>query len=40
MYCGERLYSKGFVRRFVEIRRKLEEKEVADFQPFEVAVSC
>ncbi len=31
--CGERLYSKETVRLFEEIRRKLERKEVANFQP-------
>ncbi|NIA09191.1 MAG: YgiT-type zinc finger protein [Nitrospiraceae bacterium] len=32
LHCGERLYSQETVRRFEEIRRKLEQKEVADFQ--------
>ncbi|MBE0428050.1 MAG: YgiT-type zinc finger protein [Nitrospirae bacterium] len=33
LHCGERLYSQETVRSFEEIRRKLERKEVADFQP-------
>ncbi len=32
LHCGERLYSQETVRRFEEIRRKLEHKEVANFQ--------
>ena len=44
LHCGERLYSQETVRRFEEIRRKLEQKEVADFQligqSFQVAASC
>ena len=40
--CGERLYSQEIVRRFEQIRAKLERKEVAEFQPlgqsFQVAV--
>jgi len=32
LHCGERLYSPETVRRFEEIRRKLERKEVASFQ--------
>ena len=39
--CGERLYSLETVRRFEQIRQKLERQEVAEFQPlgqsFEVA---
>jgi YgiT-type zinc finger domain-containing protein len=31
--CGERLYSQETVRRFEQIRTKLERQEVADFQP-------
>jgi hypothetical protein len=31
--CGERLYSQETVRRFEQIRVKLERKEVAEFQP-------
>jgi len=31
--CGERLYSAGTIRRFEQIRAKLERQEVADFQP-------
>ncbi len=30
--CGERLYTQETVGRFVEIRRKLERQEIADFQ--------
>ncbi len=32
-HCGERLYSQETVRRFEQIRTKLERKEVAEFQP-------
>jgi len=31
--CGERLYPQETVRRFEEIRAKLERQETADFQP-------
>jgi len=31
--CGERLYDAETVRRFEQIRRKLERQEVADFEP-------
>ncbi len=31
--CGERLYPAETVKRFEQIRRKLERQEVADFQP-------
>jgi len=31
--CGERLYSGDTVRRFEQIRQKLERQEVAEFQP-------
>ena len=31
--CGERLYTEDTVRRFEEIRSKLERQDVADFQP-------
>jgi YgiT-type zinc finger domain-containing protein len=31
--CGERLYSQETVRRFEQIRAKLERQEVAEFQP-------
>jgi len=31
--CGERLYSQETVRRFEEIRAKLERQEVETFQP-------
>jgi YgiT-type zinc finger domain-containing protein len=31
--CGERLYSQETVKRFEEIRRKLEREDVATFQP-------
>jgi YgiT-type zinc finger domain-containing protein len=31
--CGERLYSVETIRRFEEIRIKLERQELAEFQP-------
>lgn len=31
--CGERLYSQETVKRFEQIRAKLERQEVAEFQP-------
>ena len=31
--CGERLYSQETVRKFEEIRAKLEDQDTADFQP-------
>lgn len=31
--CGERLYSSETVRRFEQIRQKLERQEVEEFQP-------
>ena len=33
LHCGERLYSQETVKRFEEIRRKLERKELANLQP-------
>ncbi|MEA3349309.1 MAG: YgiT-type zinc finger protein [Chloroflexota bacterium] len=33
LHCGERLYSKETVRRFEQIRIKLERREVREFQP-------
>jgi len=33
LHYGERLYSQEIVKRFDEIRKKLERKEVANFQP-------
>ena len=33
LHCGERLYSQETVKRFEEIRKKLERKELANFQP-------
>jgi len=33
LHCGERLYSQETVRRFAEVRAKLERQETADFQP-------
>ena len=33
LHCGERLYSQETVRRFEQIRTKLEHKDVAEFQP-------
>ncbi|WKZ15514.1 MAG: YgiT-type zinc finger protein [Candidatus Jettenia caeni] len=41
LHCGERLYSQETVRKFEEIRTKLEHQETSEFQPlgksFEVA---
>ena len=31
--CGERLYSPEIVKRFEQIRAKLERQEIAEFQP-------
>lgn len=31
--CGERLYTAETVKRFEQIRQKLERQEVAEFQP-------
>ena len=31
--CGERLYSVETVKRFEQIRKRLERQEVAEFQP-------
>ena len=33
LHCGERLYSQDTVRRFEDIRSKLERQETADFRP-------
>lgn len=33
LHCGERLYSAETVRRFEEIRAKLERQELEEFQP-------
>jgi YgiT-type zinc finger domain-containing protein len=33
LQCGERLYPQETVRRFEQIRAKLERKDVAEFQP-------
>ncbi|HMD99923.1 MAG TPA: YgiT-type zinc finger protein [Terriglobia bacterium] len=33
LHCGERLYYDATIRRFEEIRVKLERQETADFQP-------
>ena len=33
LHCGERLYSPEVIRRFEEIRGKLEREETANFQP-------
>jgi YgiT-type zinc finger domain-containing protein len=33
LQCGERLYSAETVKRFEQIRRKLERQEVAEFKP-------
>lgn len=37
LHCGERLYSQETVRRFEEIRAKLERQDTADFQPLGVS---
>ena len=31
--CGERLYSEDTVRRFEQVRTKLERREISEFQP-------
>lgn len=33
LHCGERLYAPDVVKRFEEIRSKLEQEEVTDFRP-------
>ncbi len=33
LHCGERLYSQDIVRRFEEIRAKLERQETENFRP-------
>ena len=33
LHCGERLYSEETVKRFEEIRLKLERQETRDFRP-------
>lgn len=33
LYCGERLYSQDTVRRFAQIRAKLERGDTSEFQP-------
>ena len=33
LHCGERLYTPEVVRRFEEIRAKLEQGETTDFEP-------
>jgi YgiT-type zinc finger domain-containing protein len=33
LHCGERLYSSDVVKKFEEIRLKLERQETGDFQP-------
>ena len=33
LHCGERLYTPEIIRRFEEIRLKLEREEISDFQP-------
>jgi YgiT-type zinc finger domain-containing protein len=33
LHCGERLYSPETVKRFEQIRNKLQRKEVEEFQP-------
>lgn len=32
-HCGERLYSEETIRRFEQIRTKLERRDTAEFQP-------
>ena len=32
-HCGERLYTQETIRRFEQIRTKLERQDVAEFQP-------
>lgn len=33
LHCGERLYTQETIRRFEQIRAKLERQEVAEFEP-------
>jgi YgiT-type zinc finger domain-containing protein len=33
LHCGERLYAEDAVRRFEQIRAKLEREDTADFEP-------
>jgi YgiT-type zinc finger domain-containing protein len=33
LHCGERLYVPEVIKRFEEIRSKLEREEISDFQP-------
>jgi YgiT-type zinc finger domain-containing protein len=33
LHCGERLYSPQTIKRFEEVRTKLERQETADFHP-------
>lgn len=33
LHCGERLYTPEVIKRFEEIRSKLEREEISDFQP-------
>lgn len=33
LHCGERLYSEETVKRFEQVRTKLERQDVAEFQP-------
>ena len=44
LHCGERLYSQKTVKRFEEVRNKLKQNEVTDFQAigrtYQVAASC
>jgi YgiT-type zinc finger domain-containing protein len=43
LHCGERLYAQETVRRFEQIRAKLEKQETADFLPlgqsFQIALA-
>ena len=33
LHCGERLYTQETIRRFEQIRAKLERQDVAEFEP-------
>ena len=37
LHCGERLYSEETIRRFEDIRTKLERHDTADFEPIGTA---
>ena len=40
LHCGERLYSEEVVRRFEDIRKKLERQETAEFEPLGQSFQC